>query len=474
MRKTVNALLAAAFCALAAANVFATSLCDVMADPGAFDHQTLDLTAFVSHGFEDFTLFDPVCPEGPTPIWVEYGGTFASGTIYCCGVGDERSRKEPLVVDGITTTIVHDRELERFDGLVQQEPDSVVHATLRGRFFAASKPDGQHAALFTGYGHFGMCSLFVIEQVLAVDPWKLRGVDYRSSPDFPELSEAGCFSKPVSSTAYSDAIAQQRAAESGARAWAFGDPALVAAESLAPAVKSRAGLLLTVARRASGRIVFEGTLPGKQNKYHVVVFETVLAHLLRGETKPHRLDRSGSERIRVQAGPGVALRLCCRSWWNRCRPSCCRSTAACAIHAAAIRSEVAGVGKGTSTYPNDAANSIARCTSRSLLARPAEARTAPTAVPAQAEKRSGVKPGPSCSRQFVIPRGSRAKAASERAGVAKAAAAQRDAGLAGARLDVRRTGTGWPSRSQTLKAIAQPRSVMPSGPYTRTSGAPLS
>src|SRR5437762_101767 len=40
---------------------------------------------------------------------------------------------------------------------------------------------------------------------------------------------------------------------------------------------------------------------------------------------------------------------------------------------------------------NDATTSTARSTSRRLFARPTEARTAPTAVPAHAAKRSGAK-----------------------------------------------------------------------------------
>jgi hypothetical protein len=53
-------------------------------DPAAFNHQLIEVTAFVSHGFENFTLYDPLCSGWPG-VWLEYGGTAASGTMYCCG-----------------------------------------------------------------------------------------------------------------------------------------------------------------------------------------------------------------------------------------------------------------------------------------------------------------------------------------------------------------------------------------------------
>lgn len=258
-------------CTVVAVSALSASLCDVTANRPAFDRKTGEVTAFVSHAFEDFTLFDPTCSSELSRVWVEYGGRFASGTIYCCGIGDERSRKKPLVVNGIVTTIVRDAKLKRFDALIQRPPDSLVRATLRGRFFAGEKTQLPGGTVWAGYGHFGLFSLFVIEQVLAVEPHNLSGIDYRAYPDRSAVSGVGCFSKPIQRLEYAEVIRQQQAAESGERAWAFRDPARVAAESLQAAVKSRPRLSLKVVRHTAGRVIYEGALAEKKNKYQIVV-----------------------------------------------------------------------------------------------------------------------------------------------------------------------------------------------------------
>jgi hypothetical protein len=174
------------------ADVRSVTFCDLIAKPQEYDREVVEVVAFVSHGFEDFTLFDPRCSSEMPRVWLEYGGTFSSGTIYCCGIGDERVREAPLVVDDVVTTIVDDRTLRQFDRLVQRAPDSIVHATLRGHFFAGEKRDLPGGTFWTGYGHFGLYSLFVIEQVVAVDAHDLRNVDYRASVDPPELADVSC------------------------------------------------------------------------------------------------------------------------------------------------------------------------------------------------------------------------------------------------------------------------------------------
>ena len=41
------------------------SVCELKRDPLAFNHKLVEVTGFISHGFEDFTLFDPECSEWP-------------------------------------------------------------------------------------------------------------------------------------------------------------------------------------------------------------------------------------------------------------------------------------------------------------------------------------------------------------------------------------------------------------------------
>jgi hypothetical protein len=94
--------------------------------------------------------------------------------IYCC-VSDDSLKpngKDPLWVDGIETSLVRDRTLRRFDRLTQRDRRrNLVAATLTGRYFCgefAEAPDGQSAC--QGFGHLGICSLLVIEQVVSVRP----------------------------------------------------------------------------------------------------------------------------------------------------------------------------------------------------------------------------------------------------------------------------------------------------------------
>src|ERR1035438_6922393 len=74
------------------------SACQIKGDPPAYNHKLVEVEAFLSQGFEDFTLFDPTCPNYPD-IWLEYGGTARSGTMYCCGGSNERHRSQELVVE---------------------------------------------------------------------------------------------------------------------------------------------------------------------------------------------------------------------------------------------------------------------------------------------------------------------------------------------------------------------------------------
>jgi len=77
------------------------TVCELKGKPGDFNQKLVEVTGLVSHGFEDFGLFDPACPEWPY-VWLEYEGTKKSGTIYCCGVSADRSRPKELTVEGIT------------------------------------------------------------------------------------------------------------------------------------------------------------------------------------------------------------------------------------------------------------------------------------------------------------------------------------------------------------------------------------
>jgi hypothetical protein len=146
-------------------------LCRLQADPASYNHKLIQVTARVSHGFEHFTMSDARCSS--SSIWLDYGGTVNSDTIFCCGSAAGAARGATLVVEGVTIPLVTDALFRRFDARVRQggtNKDVTFRATVQGRFFAGEKqrlPDGRE--VWAGYGHFGCCSLLVIQQVLAVE-----------------------------------------------------------------------------------------------------------------------------------------------------------------------------------------------------------------------------------------------------------------------------------------------------------------
>lgn len=246
------------------------SACQLADNPAAYNHKLIEVTGFVSHGFEDFGLFDPTCASFPY-VWLEYGGKAKSGTMYCCGVTADRSRLRDLVVEGIRVPLVKNKEFEEFDNLIHLSPSSVVHATVVGRFFSGKETKG---AFGRGYGHMGCCSLLAIQQVISVDPHNREDLDYGASPDQPKVDHVGCgfrFLTPL--LAYRDLIEAQHSAELGEREWVFADPQRVASDALARLVKidqtSIEGMKQT--RTAQGRIVYEWNPTGKNLSYMVVV-----------------------------------------------------------------------------------------------------------------------------------------------------------------------------------------------------------
>jgi len=247
--------------------------CQLKSDPASYNHKLVELTSFVSHGFEDFTLFDPTCPTWPD-VWLEYGGTVASGTMYCCGVSNNRSRPQNLEVEKISVPLVDNEPFRAFDKLIQRSPDSVLHATIVGRFFAGSDGDGPPGSSLRGYGHMGCCSLLAIQQVLTVDTQDISDLDYRAYPDEPRSDKTRCgFRQLISTSAYSDFMQTQKAAESGQRDWAFVEPERAARDSLARLLKIDELSIqrMRQIRAAQGRLVYEWRPPKKHFSYVIEV-----------------------------------------------------------------------------------------------------------------------------------------------------------------------------------------------------------
>jgi hypothetical protein len=247
--------------------------CQLKSDPDSFNHKLIEVTGFVSFGFEDFTLFDPACPSWP-PAWLEYGGKDKAGTMYCCGVTSSRDRPKELEVEKIVIPLVDDDRFHQFDSLVHQSKGSVVHATIVGRYFAGELQHYPKGDIRGGYGHMGCCPLLAVQQILTVDPHDRDDLDYVSYLDQPESNKVGCgYRYLVSLEPYSELIEAQRNAEIANQDWVFDDPNKVAAEALSRLANldPKSEVKLREKRRTQGRIVYEWK-PGKsKQKYYMIV-----------------------------------------------------------------------------------------------------------------------------------------------------------------------------------------------------------
>jgi hypothetical protein len=258
------------------------TVCELKANPADYNHKLIEVIGFVSHGFEDFGLFDPSCPSWPY-VWLEYGGTKKSGTMYCCGVSANRTRPQELVVEGITVSLTTDETFEAFDRLIQ--PDSVVHATLIGRFFAGKE---SRLLMGRGYGHMGCCSLLAIQTVVSVDPHDREDLDYRSSPDQPNIEKTGCgYQDLVPPWPYSDWVKAQQTADLEGSDSAFDSPKQVAADALNRLAKIDAKTLanLTETQGTKGRLLYQLKTDKGKTTYMIVLSKPYLLSFYAKDTK---------------------------------------------------------------------------------------------------------------------------------------------------------------------------------------------
>jgi hypothetical protein len=254
------------------------TVCQLKNDPPAYNHKLVEVTAFVSHAFEDFTLFDPTCSSWPE-VWLEYGGKTKSGTMYCCGVTADRHRPEEMRVEDIPIPLTDNEQFRRFDKLIQPPFKSgrngaVVHATIVGRFFSGRQIKYPKRTFWGGYGHMGCCSLLAIQEIRSVDGEDRDDLDYGASADQPDIDKTGCGYRsltPLDPTA--DLIKAQQDADLGANDWVFDDPRRVASNALARYSKTEESAIegLKETRKTQGRYVYEWTPAGKAETYMVVV-----------------------------------------------------------------------------------------------------------------------------------------------------------------------------------------------------------
>jgi len=255
------------------------TVCQLKADPPAYNHRLVKVTGFVSHDFEDFSIYDPTCASWPS-IWLEYGGKLKSDTTYCCGATAGRSRPEQLAVEDIPIPLRVDETFKSFDKAIQPpfrsgQHGSIVRATLVGRFFAGQLIQYPKTQQWGGYGHFGCCTLLAIQQVISADSQNRGDLDYGASVDQPTLNKVGCgyeYLLPYEQEA-ERSLKWQKDADDGQHDWAFDDPRRVALEALAKISKLDIGALskLKLIREAQGRKVFQVEPTGSSAEYMVVV-----------------------------------------------------------------------------------------------------------------------------------------------------------------------------------------------------------
>jgi hypothetical protein len=251
----------------------AVTICALRADPPAYNHKRIKVTGLLSHGFEDFTLFDPRCTDG-IGIWLEYGGVTSSETVYCCGVSAERDRPKSLVVDGLEIPLIRNSRFRALDRLLQKPPDRIVHATIVGHFFVGEKqqlPGG----VFWGYGHFGCCPLLTIEEVVDVDRQDRRDLDYRATTGEIGNGDKVCNSRRLLSFEIDAGnLDSQQRADRGGREWSFTDPQRVASEALQQALAESGATPPVTLRQVGeepGRLIYGGVSQKSGQQYYVVV-----------------------------------------------------------------------------------------------------------------------------------------------------------------------------------------------------------
>lgn len=247
------------------------TVCELKNDPAAYNHKLVEVTAFVSHGFEDFGIFDTACNTWPD-VWLEYGGTTASPTMYCCGVTPSNKRSKPLIIDNIQVNLVGDKRFNEFDTLINSEPDTITRATVVGRFFAGEKQE-RFGGRWGGYGHMGCCTLLAIQQVLSVEPHSSRLLDYRATVYPRGLDKADCYGELTRvDDPFTPLIKAQERADSGDEVWAFSDPGRVATNGLAKLLNiDEKSIRLRLTERGQGQFSYRWQPKKNGNTYLIVV-----------------------------------------------------------------------------------------------------------------------------------------------------------------------------------------------------------
>jgi len=144
-----------------------TTVCELAANPEAFNHKLVKLSGDVTHGYKLFTL-SAACKPNLSSIWLSYGGLVSPPSIFNPHQMDT-PRSQQLVIEGIPTTLVDDALFKKFGNLVSGLSDRPqAKGTLIGRYFAGHPQQVAEYKIWKGFGPLECCTLLVIQQVVAV------------------------------------------------------------------------------------------------------------------------------------------------------------------------------------------------------------------------------------------------------------------------------------------------------------------
>jgi hypothetical protein len=141
------------------------TVCDLKNDPAKYNHKRVKLSGNFFRGFEVSSLYDPTCKSNQM-IWVE------SADAMNLNLREELVGVEGLEVEGMNLRpLSEDTIFTKYDELLADGQD--VKATVVGTFFSGKKtqfPGEPPRTFYTGYGHMGASSLFIVQEVLSAEP----------------------------------------------------------------------------------------------------------------------------------------------------------------------------------------------------------------------------------------------------------------------------------------------------------------
>ncbi len=173
---------------------FDTTACALTQHPDRYNEGLVSVEGLITVGPDEFLLHDADCDDEHGKIWLEFGGGVESPATASAHLPSHR----PHTFESLDLPLNRDRDFDAMQKLLQEAQKSgktrMLRATLIGKYFPG-KPaiTASGAAMRSGYGHMGCCSLLVIEEVAAVGSELEEPVDFSpASKTNPRTLTKGC------------------------------------------------------------------------------------------------------------------------------------------------------------------------------------------------------------------------------------------------------------------------------------------